>query len=478
MAPRGPENATMVLTRLRILSPVEEADSHTGTHDADGAPMTIPALLERSRRDWGSKIAFQQKIHREWTRYSHEDIYERSHDLAAGLLGLGVAPGDRVALVLENSIEWICSYYAIVLTGAIAVPMYYELKPEEIEAMLEHTDAKIGIASAKVLPKLGTALSRLETLITVGETSTPLAGSNPIVPDQLRRQREPERLDLDELPRRATDDAGTAAAAQRATGRPRVDRLHVRHDRRHEGRDADAPQLHGELRSIRALHPVQRARPHRHGAADAPRVPLHRRLAVAPAVGGELTFENDLRRIRDRMAEVKPTLFLGVPALFEVMYRNIVHGIEAQGRLETFERGLRIVEATKQRTGINIGRIVFRELHKRLGGSLRFMVSGGAALNPQVARNFARLGVPIIQGWGLTEVGAGAHRAALEPAQVLHVELLRRALRHRRPAARRRRDRPHRRAREGAVRAPARRGRARRARRQHHARLLAVGRRD
>ena len=106
---------------------------------------------------------------------------------------------------------------------------------------------------------------------------------------------------------------------------------------------------------------------------------------VAPAVGGVMTFENDLRRIRDRMAEVKPTLFLGVPALFEVMYRNIVHGIEAQGRLENFERGLRIVEATKQRTGVNIGRIVFRELHKRLGGSLRFMVSGGAALNPQVA---------------------------------------------------------------------------------------------
>jgi long-chain acyl-CoA synthetase len=126
-------------------------------------------------------------------------------------------------------------------------------------------------------------------------------------------------------------------------------------------------------------------------------------VVVAPMVGGEVTFENDLRRIRDRMAEVKPTVFLGVPQLFEVMYRNIVHGIETQGRLETFQKGLRIVEATKKRTGINIGRIVFRELHTRLGGSLRFCVSGGAALNPQLARKFALLGVPIIQGWGLTE---------------------------------------------------------------------------
>jgi long-chain acyl-CoA synthetase len=85
------------------------------------------------------------------------------------------------------------------------------------------------------------------------------------------------------------------------------------------------------------------------------------------------------------------------------MYRNILVSIEAQGKLENFQKGLRIVEATKQRTGINIGRIVFRELHKRLGGSLRFMVSGGAALNPQVARDFAALGVCIIQGWGLSE---------------------------------------------------------------------------
>jgi long-chain acyl-CoA synthetase len=126
-------------------------------------------------------------------------------------------------------------------------------------------------------------------------------------------------------------------------------------------------------------------------------------VALCPAAGGEVTFENDLRRIRDRMAEVKPTIFLGVPALFELMYRNVMARIEAEGRLETFEKGLRIVEATKQRTGVNIGRIVFRELHKRLGGSLRFMVSGGAALNPEVARNFALLGVPVLQGWGLTE---------------------------------------------------------------------------
>jgi long-chain acyl-CoA synthetase len=131
--------------------------------------------------------------------------------------------------------------------------------------------------------------------------------------------------------------------------------------------------------------------------------PFTMSMVVAPYIGGEVTFENDLRRIRDRMAEVKPTIFLGVPQLFEVMWRNILHGIEVQGKMDTFNKGMRIQEATKKRTGVNLGRIIFRELHARLGGSLRFAVSGGAALNAETQSNFAKIGLPIIQGWGMTE---------------------------------------------------------------------------
>jgi len=128
-------------------------------------------------------------------------------------------------------------------------------------------------------------------------------------------------------------------------------------------------------------------------------------LGLLPAIGGELTFETDLRRIRDRMQEVRPTLFLGVPAVFELMYRNVVQGIESQGRLATFKRGQRISGIVKKLTGINIGPLLFRELHARLGGKLKLMVSGGAALNPDTQRNFLLLGLPLIQGWGLSEAG-------------------------------------------------------------------------
>ena len=121
------------------------------------------------------------------------------------------------------------------------------------------------------------------------------------------------------------------------------------------------------------------------------------------SVGAAVTIENDLVRIRDRLAEVKPTVFAGVPLLLDIMYRAIRAQADAQGRGKIFEKGLNIVRRTKQRTGVNIGPFVFRELHQRLGGKLRFIANGGAALNPETALNFHLLGLLVLQGWGLTE---------------------------------------------------------------------------
>ncbi len=402
----------MVLGKLRILGSNEDAAGQTprpGRPDweaaderyaSDGSPLTLPALLEEARQTWGDKVAYQQKIHREWTRYAHNDVYRSSHELSAGLIALGLQQGDRVAIILENGVEWICAHYSIVLAGGIAVPLYYELKASEIEDMLEHSGARMAYVSAKVLRKFASCLSRLSTLIVVGGE----VAAHEAAPGGLLRRPKPELVSFDEVAHRATDESWRTL---RETSVKPDDLASIVFTSGTTGGMKGVMLTHrnflANCRSIR--------RSIQFGERDRLVVvlPMHHAFpftvtaVVALAVGGEVTFENDLRRIRDRMAEIKPTLFAGVPALFELMYRNIVQRIETEGRLETFERALRICEATKQRTGINIGRIVFRELHQRLGGSLRFMISGGAALNPQVAMNFSKLGIPLLQGWGLTE---------------------------------------------------------------------------
>ena len=390
----------MVLGKLRTLGAPTEDDLQDALRGPDGAPLTFPQMLEDNRRIWGDSIQLQQKARGQWERLSYIDVYKRSYDLAAGLVALGVQPGDRVALTAENSIDWACSYYAIVVAGAVAVPVYYDLTKAEIAAMVDHSGATFAILSAKAMAKLDGALAQVKSIIVISGVGV----SHDATPSDLLRESQCELLAIEDLPGRATRESRQKLAA---TVVQPDDVASIVFTSGTAGGMKGVTLTHrnfmANMRSIRGSIPF----------TDRDRLvmvlPMHHAfpfvvgLVVGAAVGAELTFENDLRRIRDRMAEVKPTLFLGVPALFELMYRNIVHGIEAQGRLENFERGLRIVEATKQRTGINIGRIVFRELHKRLGGSLRFMVSGGAALNPQVALKFARLGVPIIQGWGMTE---------------------------------------------------------------------------
>lgn len=389
----------MVLSKLKMLGAPTESDTPGTLRSADGSPLTFPDLLEDNRRVWGDKIAFQQKVRREWHRISHADVYKRSYELAAGLVALGLEQGDRVALIGENSIDWACAYYAIVIAGGVAVPIYYDLKPTEVAEMVARAEPKLAFLAMKSLPKFESGLADVRAIITIDQGAA-IGG----VPGGYLRSVKPETLAIEDARRRATSESRQKLAA--TIVKPE-DLASVVFTSGTTGGMKGVMLTHrnfmANMMSVRGSIPFN----------DKDRIvmvlPMHHAfpfivgMTVSPAIGGELTFENDLRRIRDRMAEVKPTLFLGVPALFEVMYRNIVHGIEVQGRMETFQKGLRIVEATKQRTGINIGRIVFRELHKRLGGSLRFMVSGGAALNPQVALKFARLGIPIIQGWGLTE---------------------------------------------------------------------------
>jgi long-chain acyl-CoA synthetase len=389
----------MVLSKLKMLGAPSETETPSTLRSSDGSPLTFPDLLEDNRRAWGDKIAFQQKVRREWHRISHADVYKRSYELAAGLVALGLEQGDRVALIGENSIDWACSYYAIVIAGGVALPIYYDLKPNEVADMVARAEPKLAILSMKALPKFEAGLADAKAIVTI-DHGAPVEG----VPGGFLRSVKPETLSIEDARRRATSESRQKLAA--TIVKP-DDLASVVFTSGTTGGMKGVMLTHGNF--MANMMSVRQSIPFNDRDRIVMVLPMHHAfpfivgMAVAPSIGGELTFENDLRRIRDRMAEVKPTLFLGVPALFEVMYRNIVHGIEVQGRLETFEKGLRIVEATKKRTGVNIGRIVFRELHKRLGGSLRFMVSGGAALNPQVALKFARLGIPIIQGWGLTE---------------------------------------------------------------------------
>lgn len=383
----------MVINPFRPKQPIDPSEELLLTSTT---PPTLPELLADSAARFGRKIAYQQKIEGKWEQLSFDQLWRRSREFAAGLVALGLQKGDRVAIMCENGLPWVIGYLGTSIAGGVGVPLYTELKAPEAEALVKRSGAKIMIASTKVLQKLGEHAAGAATVIEVGGHE-PRSGQPPRF---LRRGRpgwlpfdkvgsSPEhRAALDQR-RIEPDDLASIVFTSGTTGGMKGVMLTHRN-------------FTSNIESIRRSMPLD----------DKDRIvlvlPLHHAFPftiflVSLTIGGEITFENDLLRVRDRLKEIKPTIFLGVPALFEQMYRAIIRRAEAEGRMDMFKRGLRVVDVAKRRTGVNLGRLIFREIHQQLGGQLRFVLSGGAALNPDTARNFLGLGLLLIQGWGLSE---------------------------------------------------------------------------
>ena len=363
-------------------------------------PTTIRGVLEECCPRYRSKVAYRMKEGEEFRTLTFEELRQQATDFAAGLIALGMRQGDRVAIICENGFEWVIAYYGQSIAGGVGVPLYTELKGREIEELVRHAEARFVIASARVLGKIREDIPGVMKVIGVGEE----VAARPGAPAGLLRRARADLIPFQEVFATATEESRRTLAA---THIDPDDLASIVFTSGTTGGMKGVMLTHRNFMSnvdqIRRILPV--------GEQDRLLLvlPLHHAYLFTTAVlalvalGAEVVFENDLLRVRERLAEVRPTVFLAVPALLEVMYRAIEARVEAEGRKKEFERGLRMVKRVKDNTGVNIGRYVFGQVHRQLGGKLRFVFCGGAALNPDIALKYLRLGFPIIQGWGLTE---------------------------------------------------------------------------
>ena len=356
-------------------------------------PSTIPELVEESARRFGAKVAYQMKVGSDYQRLTFSELAQRSRGFGAGLLAMGMRKGDAVAIIAENSLDWIVGYYGLSMAGGVGVPLYSELKASEIKDLVARSDARFVIASPAVLGRLPDRLPGVEAVIVAGGGveggAVSLAGSI---------------VSFDAVIAGGTDESRRML---RSTEVSSGDLASIVFTSGTMGGAKGVMLTHGNFTAN--VQSVRRGLPIRQSDRMLTVLPLHHALPFTvgllafTSVGVETTLENDITRLRDRMQETKPTLFGGVPALFKLMYRAITRQLEAEGKLGQFQRAVQIVDRVKRATGLNIGPLVFRPLHRRLGGHLRLIVCGGAALDPEIARDFFRLGLPIVQGWGLTE---------------------------------------------------------------------------
>ena len=120
------------------------------------------------------------------------------------------------------------------------------------------------------------------------------------------------------------------------------------------------------------------------------------------SVGACICFCEGVKHMADNIKEFGITAMISVPAVFEVIYRKLMKAIEKKGKLETVKKGIKISGALLK-VKIDIRKKLFSEIHNNLGGKLRFLVAGGAALDPETEKGFRDLGFNLLQGYGLTE---------------------------------------------------------------------------
>ena len=318
--------------------------------------------------------------------FTYQEIFDLVTQLGAGLLKLGLKKGDRIALLGENSPGWIVCYLAIVLGGWVVVPLDKELKVKELHKQIKRVEAKHIFVSFSFLPQLKDLerkkqyhIYSFDPFLQKKDSLSALRQTDQAVQATFLKT-EINKNDLASI----VFTSGTTGAAKAVM---------LTHGNFASDVIASCKRIHilskDKMLLVLPMH-------HTFGLTAGFFIPLYKGIPVV--------LENNKTRVLKAFQEKKPTVFIGVPRLFHVLLSRIENEVKRQGKWEKWQRALNLVKKVKEKTGVNIGRLVFRQLHKQFGGKVRLFVSGGAYLPPELALNYFLLGFPLIQGWGMSEL--------------------------------------------------------------------------
>jgi long-chain acyl-CoA synthetase len=346
-----------------------------------------------------------------WTWMTWTQVRRQVDDLASGVIDLGVQPGDRVALLCENRPEWVICDLAILTCAATTVGIYLTLTPKQIEYQLSDSGARAIIVSnreqlSKVLG-VSDSLPELEHVILIGGQVQEPDADVLTLEEVLRRGR---ACDPQERERRvAMIEPGQLAAliyTSGTTGEPKGTMLtHDNFVSNCIATNQALPPMGPEDRNLNFL-------PFSHVFG---RTGDYYLLIYA---GVPITFAESWEKVLGDIREIRPTFMSAVPRFYEKAHAGIISVIERQRglRLRLGRWSLRAARAAgaarRAAGGISAwmrikralaDRLLLRRLRALAGGKIRFFVSGGGPLAKELAEFFYDLGMPVLEGYGLTE---------------------------------------------------------------------------
>jgi long-chain acyl-CoA synthetase len=366
---------------------------------------TVPELWRNAVRDAPDGPAYLEETAEGWRPIGREEAAERVSALAQGLLARGVRHGDRVAILSRTRLEWILLDWAVMSIGAVVVGLYPTSSAKECEYILGHCEAVLAFTEdEEQTRKLVSIRGTLPTLREI----IPFDWLEKLESDgRLARHLQPEPV--------AEDDLATLIYTSGTTGPPKGCML-----------------THRNLVTAAMCVVEGMNQPGDTVLLFLPLAHSYGRLAHQAATyrGATVALVADVARVPEALAAVRPTILPAVPRVYEKIHANTLGEIERAGGLRrkiglwALGVGGRTSRARRQGKSVSgvlaakqrlADRLVFAKVRERLGGHLRIGVSGAAPLSPEVMEFFHALGVPVIEGYGLTETASSA--TVNEPAE-------------------------------------------------------------
>ena len=377
--------------------------------------LTLPQMLRERARTDAQRIALRQKDFGIWKPFTWAQYYQRACHVGLGLRALGLPAGGHVGVISENRTEWVLAQMGAGLVGAVTVGVYPTSPSSEVAYVVGHADIEIMVCEdQEQTDKLIEALDQLPSLkkIVVMETKG-LRSFAPEVRDLITTFDALEKLGaasgqqalIDQaLAQQTLDDIGLMIYTSGSTGKPKgamvswrnirgvvpgiVDRLELSRSTTHL---SYLPLCHVAEQMLTTFCPVY--------------------------IGSQVNFGESIRTVQEDLREVAPTMFLGVPRIWEKMHASISIKLQETGGLRRalFDKAYAACEplAEKPRAAWSLGErlrfavsywLMFRALQNFLGlRDVHVALTGAAPIPPDVVRFFRVLGVPLVEVYGLTE---------------------------------------------------------------------------
>ena len=409
---------------------------------------SIIQFFEESVEKYESNVYLWEKPQDKYEGTTYGETRKQVYEFAAGLIAMGVKPGDRLSLISEGRNNWVVGELGILYTGAVNVPLSVKLNTEEVKFRINHSEARMvlvsSIQAAKIKPVIGECktiekIIHLDTQEEYEENEIHFNEVRKIGREWLELPGNSEKFNEIHSAVKPSDFANICYTSG-TTADPKGIIL------THSNYVTNVYQSY-TLMDIPSFYKTLLILPwdHSFGHTCAIYAFMGKGASVASVKTGRTPMET-LRNMPVCLREIKPNLLMSVPAIAKNFRKNIEKGIKEKGRMTEilFNHAMRI-SYSYNKEGWNKGcglqrlkkplidlydKILFKKIRENFGGELDYFIGGGALLDIELQRFFYAIGIPMYQGYGLSEASpvissnsAARHRLGSSGVLVSNMEL-------------------------------------------------------